>query len=54
MHHTVSPAYFTKGAPPFVNDRGETLDATAQVDALAQAQSIGKRLVSQCIIGLPS
>jgi len=32
--------YFTKKSPPFMNSRGQTIDATKQVDALAQAQSI--------------
>ncbi|KAK7024036.1 cation-ATPase-N domain-containing protein [Favolaschia claudopus] len=33
-------AYFTKSSPDFINDRGQTLTASQQVDALAQAQSI--------------
>ncbi|KAH9857520.1 aminophospholipid-transporting P-type ATPase [Lenzites betulinus] len=39
---TASPSitYFEKSSPDFVNSRGETLSATKQVDALAQAQSI--------------
>ncbi|EPQ58706.1 aminophospholipid-transporting P-type ATPase [Gloeophyllum trabeum ATCC 11539] len=32
--------YFLKSSPPFVNYRGQTLDAATQVDALGQAQSI--------------
>jgi hypothetical protein len=30
-----------KGSPPFTNSRGQTIDGRDQVDALAQAQSIG-------------
>jgi sodium/potassium-transporting ATPase subunit alpha len=33
--------YFTKTSPDFVNDRGQTINANKQVDAFAQAQSIG-------------
>ncbi|CAK5279227.1 unnamed protein product [Mycena citricolor] len=32
--------YFTKSSPDYINGRGQTLDASAQVSALAQAQSI--------------
>jgi len=32
--------YFTKNSPPFMNSRGQIIDANKQVDALAQAQSI--------------
>jgi len=32
--------YFLKSSPPFTNSRGQTIDASKQVDALAQAQSI--------------
>jgi sodium/potassium-transporting ATPase subunit alpha len=34
--------YFLKSSPDFVNNRGRVLNAHQQVDALAQAQSIGK------------
>ena len=34
-------AYFEKSSPDFINSRGETISASKQVDALAQAQSIG-------------
>lgn len=34
--------YFLKSSPDFVNSRGRVLNAPQQVDALAQAQSIGK------------
>lgn len=33
--------YFVKGAPDFVNYKGQSLDATKQINAFAQAQSIG-------------
>jgi len=32
--------YFVNGGPDFINHNGQTIDATAQVEALAQAQSI--------------
>ncbi|KAJ4475627.1 aminophospholipid-transporting P-type ATPase [Lentinula aciculospora] len=32
--------YFIKGAPDFINSRGQTINATQQIDALGQAQSI--------------
>ncbi len=32
--------YFTKNSPPFMNSRGQMIDANKQVDAFAQAQSI--------------
>lgn len=34
--------YFQKDSPDFVNSRGEVISASKQVEALAQAQSIGK------------
>jgi hypothetical protein len=37
--------YFTKTSPNFVNARGQTIDAHSQVDAFAQAQSIGKYML---------
>jgi len=33
-------AYFQKSSPPFTNSRGQVIDASKQVDAFAQAQSI--------------
>lgn len=39
MDHRVS-GYFVKGAPDFTNTRGQTIDASGQIQALAQAQSI--------------
>ncbi|KAL0947648.1 hypothetical protein HGRIS_013735 [Hohenbuehelia grisea] len=33
-------SFFTKSSPDFVNGRGQTISASKQVDALAQAQSI--------------
>ena len=38
---TIVTAYFQKDSPDFVNSRGEVISASKQVDALAQAQSIG-------------
>ena len=32
--------YFVKGAPDFTNTRGQTINASGQIEALAQAQSI--------------
>ncbi|KAI0823899.1 aminophospholipid-transporting P-type ATPase [Trametes gibbosa] len=37
---TPSITYFEKSSPDFINSRGETISASKQVDALAQAQSI--------------
>ena len=34
--------YFQKDSPDFINSRGESISASKQVDALAQAQSIGR------------
>lgn len=34
-------AYFVKSSPDFINGRGQVIHAAKQVDALAQAQSIG-------------
>ncbi|KAJ6583163.1 aminophospholipid-transporting P-type ATPase [Mycena vulgaris] len=34
------PAYFTSGAPDFINGRGQTITGSEQVDALGKAQSI--------------
>lgn len=36
----VPPGYFQKGAPDFINSRGQVINADQQIDALAQAQSI--------------
>ncbi|THH27921.1 hypothetical protein EUX98_g6275 [Antrodiella citrinella] len=36
----VNGSYFVKGAPDFINGRGQTLTASQQVDAFGQAQSI--------------
>lgn len=33
--------FFTKSSPDFINHKGELLNASKQVDALGQAQSIG-------------
>jgi sodium/potassium-transporting ATPase subunit alpha len=33
--------YFTHHSPDFVNYKGQSLDASQQVEAFAQAQSIG-------------
>jgi len=33
--------YFVKGSPDFINSRGQTINASDQVDAFGQAQSIG-------------
>jgi hypothetical protein len=33
--------YFKKGSPNFINYKGQSLDGPQQVEALAQAQSIG-------------
>jgi sodium/potassium-transporting ATPase subunit alpha len=33
-------AYFTKTSPDFTNSRGQVINASQQVDAFAQAQSI--------------
>ncbi|KIM87383.1 hypothetical protein PILCRDRAFT_772356 [Piloderma croceum F 1598] len=32
--------YFVKGSPDFINSRGQTIDASGQIEAFAQAQSI--------------
>ncbi|KAJ3728358.1 aminophospholipid-transporting P-type ATPase [Lentinula raphanica] len=37
--------YFTKGAPAFINYRGQSIDDTQQIDALGQAQSIGEKML---------
>ena len=33
--------YFASSSPDFVNFKGQSIDATAQLEAFAQAQSIG-------------
>jgi sodium/potassium-transporting ATPase subunit alpha len=39
-HAQSTGGYFTKSSPTFVNARGQSIDASSQVNALAQAQSI--------------
>lgn len=41
--------YFKKDSPDFINYKGRSLDGPQQVEALAQAQSIG--MYDQCVLG---
>jgi hypothetical protein len=36
-----TPGYFTHHSPDFINHKGQSLSAGQQVEAFAQAQSIG-------------